>query len=224
MLIYSKVVTKVDNTNKIKNHLREVVGLAKNSVDYYTRGNIQTKRVSRFIKDGVHYDYTHFKLVDGGINMYCDTAMGKTIKRLTYDAFQDYVNSFEIKEVAKNIPKTFYENTIECYKEGVSDTYTFVILLGDALSDFFWYEQEGSTLAPYWGANIKGKYLMKYDGVNVEISYDNERVFYLEEKARVAIASNLDVFTFVKTIYPNETLLKSMLENGYVDWGVLTWI
>ena len=53
MLIYSKVVTKVDNTNKIKNHLRDVVGLAKNSVDYYNRGNIKTKRVFVLLKDGV---------------------------------------------------------------------------------------------------------------------------------------------------------------------------
>lgn len=224
MLIYSKVVTKVDNTNKIKNHLREVVGLAKNSVDYYNRGSKKTKRVSNLLKDGVNYTYTHFKLVDGGINMYCETSMGKMIKRLTFTEFQDYVNSFEIKEVSMNIPKTFYQNTVECYKVGGSDKYTFVILLNDVLSDFFWYEQEGTTLSPYWGSNIKGKYLMKYDGSNVEISYDNERIDYLEEKARVAIATNLDVFTFVKTLYPNETLLKSMLENGFVDWSVLTWI
>lgn len=224
MLKYSKVVAKVNNTNKIKNHLRDVVGLAKNSEDYYNRGNIKTKRVSSFSKDGVTYTYTHFKLVDTGINMYCETTMGKMIKRLTFNEFQDYVNSFEVKEVSKNIPKTFPANTIECYKAIGSDKFTFVILLNDALSDFFWYEQEGTTLSPYWGSNIKGKYIMKYDGDNVEIYYENERIEYLELKARVALVSGLDVFTFVKTLYPNETLLKSMLDNGYVDWSVLTWI
>ena len=221
----------MSNELKIKNNLKSLVMKSKTedvvtcSYDQFRVGFHDIENISKSIRGidigGSTYFFRYFKIVDKGINVYCSNDYGRLVKRISFLDFNNFIYPLLGANLDINLPENFSMNTYKIFLE--DDIKTEEILLNDPMSDFFWYKEEESTLIPYWGLNISGKYTMSLTGNSIKIYHEGVRITYLEDKAKEALKLDLDVFYFIKTLYPNEKLLKGMLTSGTLDWSLLKW-